>query len=532
MGADIRIAGVPYWNASAYTVTEDATPLDPNDLNGGVGQITFAIPERATAKRLRNRVVNLSHETRGVTSGTTVALSGNGIAVTVTANTPLNRLNVTRQAQPYVGTMGGALRYYFGLCGITSDYSIDPSIDPIPVKLLGWKANVWDQVKKLCAAKRIEVPFASDVIVVRRPRTITAYSERDSQLSWSVDETQLAASVTGTYYVTSASGTANWLAYPPGGWNVDVQEISIDAGDTQEFTFDINASLSSVQQPVCVSSVAQGYGSSSVYTVASGVDGLLIQPAQWAALGGKVSVVIGEDTRSLIVTVIAPTEPKYSPYRLVMPSGTSDGYSSLRIVGQGVFFDKRTLTLPACTRPDAVTEDSGADIDLEFLNTDEEAFWGVMRAAQHVAGPRQKIQVTSNGINRRGKKNSYVYSTVGDFIEEYGSHGETISNFKALWAGKTVGDFSTAWRTRTKDDFANQAFGNVAGARVENNGCWYRIRNATITPGSIQYTAESDTTVGDVKRAWAGKTVGDLKEFWAGSFVGDFDLAPTSVGSA
>jgi len=105
------------------------------------------------------------------------------------------------------------------------------------------------------------------------------------------------------------------------------------------------------------------------------------------------------------------------------------------------------------------------------------------------------------GINRADSSGSARFPTINDF--NTGAMGATV------WTGKTINDFNTAWTGQTFDqfstyyysliqsDFSNQAFGNVAGARVKFRDAYYRINSATIAPGSVSYDATQDTTFDD-----------------------------------
>src|SRR5690606_16632030 len=116
--------------------------------------------------------------------------------------------------------------------------------------------------------------------------------------------------------------------------------------------------------------VAENYESSSVYTVV-GKDGLPIPVDQWVDGGGKVSVEIAEDTRSIILTVTGMAETEYAPYRLALGSGDSTFYSTLRLVGTGVVFDNKTLTMETSVDPDRVSQEGAPLIDNEHIDTED-----------------------------------------------------------------------------------------------------------------------------------------------------------------
>jgi hypothetical protein len=204
-----------------------------------------------------------------------------------------------------------------------------------------------------------------------------------------------------------------------------------------------------------------------------------------------------------------------------MASGTSNTYSSLRIVGTGVFMEEETMTLPACLDPDLAPDEVGQTVENEFFQTKEQLYHALLWSAARFASARQTINVTTKGINRRGDSGSAVYPTIGDVDALYPS--ATIDSiYQEL--GPTIADWNAKLFETVRDDFENQAFGNVAGARVIEGDSWYRIRSATISAGSVQYTAEQDNTIEDVY--YTGETIGEWNDRWAGKTIADVNIAP------
>lgn len=517
-GIDIRFAGVPFGQVTTYSVVEDSTPVAPDDTTGGYGQMTVEGRQPDLPRYLRGQLVTLVDGAQGETAGIVRSMNGNGFKIQFQGDSYLAKTAVKRQAQPYTGTLGGALNGYLALCGINGGIVIDPALADRHVDLLGWNGVVYDQLKKLATALGFEMAFVSDNVVFRPLRGRVAVNYRDADISWGMDVTQFAQTVEGYSY--SNEYRADALAYPVGGWNEDVTVYSVEAGQTQEIELPLEASLSSVQQPTCVEFVDRNYATSSVYAVA-GNDGLPVKPAQWAAGGGKLEVEIGEDTRTLKVKITASTETQYAPYRIAVSAGTSDYYSSLRIVGTGVFYKKELHTLPAHIDKDEAPEELGATVDNEFISTPDDLHHALLWTAVRYSLPRLTINVTTKGINRRDDNGSYRYPTIGYLRDTY--PGYTIQEmYDEL--GPTIGDWNDKLFEAVRGDFENQAFGNIAGARVLYDNCWYRIRSATTTPGQITYSAEWDNTIGDVYHT--GETIGEWNDRWAGKTIGDVNEVP------
>lgn len=534
MAIDIKIDGKPRWDASDYSVAEDSTPLDPADTGGAVGQFTISLPVGEGSKYARGRVVDLADGTRGKTQGIADSVSGDQLSTTIVVNSRLIALNVVRTAQPYRGTLNGAFTYYFGLCGITENIVFSPDMPTVNVVFGGWTQNVWLNVKALCASYRVELSFASNNIVVRPLRQRTAQMGRVASKTWNIDNSNHAQSVEGYWYEPSEQSSG--LLYPVGGWSTDTEILQVNAGETVTADLSLTpgddgeglgVSATSVTQPVCVDSVGRYDSASSVYTV-SGNDGLPIKAAAWRAMGGALSVKIGDDTRSLIVTVTAPQEAKYAPYQIAMSAGTSSAYSSLRIVGTGVFFNRQKLVFSTGVSADDASTEVGATVDLPFITSRDQLVKLMVRTVGAYSAGSRTISINATGINHKGDVGAYSYGKVPDWNAFYA--GKTAADFNTTWAGKTAHDWDVWWTSRSAENFENQAFGNVAGARVYDDFAYYRIRSVgALTPSAINFTAEMDVTAADFQETWAGKTAADFDAAWTGLKARDFNTRPLMI---
>mgnify|MGYP003539256323 CR=1 FL=1 len=98
---------------------------------------------------------------------------------------------------------------------------------------------------------------------------------------------------------------------------------------------------------------------------------------------------------------------------------------------------------------------------------------------------------------------------------------------------KTAARYSAARETltyRSKD--IGQPIGSIAGSRVMRDGMWFRLRQATIDPGSIQITAEGDT-IGDDLNDYIpdDMTIDEFNDMWDGKTFDDFNVAPLTNGA-
>jgi hypothetical protein len=534
MAVDVLVGTNAIWNTSDFSVTEDSPSVDPSDVTGGVGQLNFSVPETRASKTLRGKLVTLRDGTQGTTQGVISSASGDGVTARLTADSRMGALLVTRTAAPFSGTLANAFTYYLGLVGLTSGIVVDATIASRTVTFPGWAGIAWDYMKQMAASQKIEMALVSNNIVLRPYRGRIAQTYLHASKSWVLDASNLAQSVEVFYYQSAVQ--TNALAYPMGGWVSGVTIYTVKAGETKTYNLSLlptdptglGASLTSIQQPVCTAFVGRTDSTSSVYSV-TGVDGLPVTPAQWNALGGSLTVKINPDTTSITITIIGASDPtgKIAPYKISMASGTSDDYSSLRLVGTGVFFNKQKVVLQTGLGPDVAPQVLGASVDNRFINTYAEALDLAMWTAGRFSSARQTLTVSGGGINRRGDTGSYRYATGADFNALY--PGMTAASYNTLWAGQTAAQNSAYWLARVSSDFDNQAFGNIAGARILDDGQWYRVRTATLAQTGVNFTAERDTVGSDYTLTYAGMTAAQFNAVWAGHTFGDFNVAPLTL---
>ena len=188
------------------------------------------------------------------------------------------------------------------------------------------------------------------------------------------------------------------------------------------------------------------------------------------------AVEIGADTRSLHVTVVGSQNRALAPYRLAGVAVSGSEYSTLRILGTGVWFDRRKYTLPASTDARATVE-VGAEVDNVFLTSWAHAHLVMLHTARR-----------HGGVSRRIK--------------------------------------GSAWHVFPDSAFEGQAYGNVAGARLFEDFNVYRIRSVSYTPSGVGYEAEVDTILADTNAVNSGHTIAEWNALWSGRPIGEFNLRP------
>jgi hypothetical protein len=525
MAITITTNGITTTDLLSFSVQEDATPIDPASSAGGVGQISATLDEFGDSEMLIGRAV-LADGTRGKTSGDIKSLNASDGKLSFTADSVLGKFNTDRTAQPYIGTLAGAMQYYCTMVNIDNTLVVDSTIAARSVTYPGFVGNVWVTMKQILAKEQVEMALVYDRIVVRPLRTIVANKDRLTTSGWAIDNNNAARDVEVNYYNLSY-GTFKEV-YPTGA-NSDANIYSVGPGETIVVTEQLNASLTSVNQPVAsdfVGNVSVA-GTSGVYAV-SGNDGLPITAAQWLAQGGSVRVRITEDPSIIEITITGASAALPAPFRIAMSSGSSNFYNALRITGTGVSWDKQSVILSTGV-PDAATSTQiGVTVDNKFISSYSEALSLGMKTAASYAGLNYTVNGNAVDINRSGVAGKdLVQATISDFNTAY-LPGTLISSFNTTWSGQSIAQFNAYWTDQIDLLWENQLFGNAPGARVMYPDANFRIVSATTTEAGVQYNASLDTTLGDFSTKWSSgaNTVADFNAKFVGKTIKDYNVVP------
>lgn len=537
MGFQLTISGTPYEMVS-FSVQEASTPLAAGDTSGQVGTFNLEvvrpdlnavplsdpydpsypgdpIPAFIGPRMLQGRDVRLTDTRKGFTIGTvtSVDIRAGGL-FSLTCESRLGLLNIYDvQAAPFDGTLRDAFSYYLSLAGVSTDLLVDPAIEDMRVTFVGWYGELWLHLKQMAAAIDADISLVSGVVVLRPIRVRVASPGREVDSTHNVSGS-LAQSVEVYKYNTERINQK--IVYPPNGWNDTVTVLNVNAGEYVEESIDLGASIWSIDQPVMQTFVAQSHVTSSVYTVV-GNDGLPITPAAWVGAGGSLSVVINPDTISVTVRIQAPTSPLPSKsgepigvYSIALASGEGTGmYSTLRLVGSGVKFDKELLRFPTGVPASQTGTEVGVTIDNPFLSSTEQVFRAGSRAARSYTGQNVTLNATVVSVNQLGDSGASQYAT---YDEVEAKVSGTYNSAEAMFPGKTYDDIIQKFMEEAQSEFANQVFGNVSGSRIwdETSKRFYRIRNATLTPSTIQVQGDDDNTYDDLVWAYRGMTYNDV----------------------
>lgn len=533
MGVRIAIGDLDY-EATQYSVSEEATPTAITDSTGSVGTVTFNIkrpdpdlqPDHPILKYtegwLEGQSVRLEDTRYGFTVGRVRSANYNadtqdiGIEV-IPRIGEFNVFNV--QAQPYVGTLSGAFVYYASLAGLTTDIAVDPEIADKPVVAPGFFGDLWANMKQFAAANECEIALVAGVIYLRRLRQQEVVKGRNFQRTRTIGGTQLAQAV--EVYLYDTKPLNNELFYPSGGWNPEVPVLNVNAGETAEYTLEFDASIESFEEPVMVEWVDQDHDESSVYTIAAD-DSLPVPPQMWADRGGKVEFILNDDTTTITVKLTGPTGVPLATggesrtFSLALAADeTGSRYSTLRIVGTGVGWTKTKKRFRTAVPPERTATEIGVTIDNPFINDLETLYRTGSQAAKQFTGMNFEVTGIVSAVTDRGE-GSAPTPTYGDIQDEF--EGQTYAQVETWYNSQGYDTYAKVlayWVSTMADLFSSQIFGRVQGARAWDRDTrrWFRIRQASITPESLSFTmAEDDLTYGDMQTYRDTMTYGDVQQ--------------------
>lgn len=527
MGVTIKVGGRTV-HAESYRVDESSTPLAGGDSSGGVGTIEVTVqdlPLKPIGMNLEDPIT-LVDTARGSTLGTVREISdniSNAAPYSVTANNRLGEFNIEAQVSPFTGTLENAFRYYCSIANIDTGIVVDPALASRSVNFLGWNGNLWNHMKMMATAIGADLNLISNNVVLRPVRLFDAIRNREVESTPKASGLDLARKQEVLWYENTYVPMG--LIYPSGGFRTDISPLSVAAGETQEYILDagrdVNASIFTVKQPQPRNVVPPSYeGPDAVYTVI-GDDNIVITPAQWQAYGGSVSVAIGEDTRSLVVTLVGATgiyqtngEPMRT-FRLGLSADSSTStYQTLRITGSFIGTKQNSLILPTGVPDYKTGQEFAPTIDNPFLTSRDAAYSAGVRGARRYAGRRLTISANVSALNRRGQTGTANYPPYSYAQGLWG--GLTYGSVPPTVAPKpTYGDILAQFYDSVQDSFDNQIYGNAPGARLwdASSRRYYRIRSASTEWNDLSVEGDDDLTNGDIQRSYAGSTYGDVARF-------------------
>ena len=443
---------------SEYSYSEEANSIEPSALTGGSGaaNVTLDGVDFTVDAGIAYIGSNMT-----LTDGTnnSVVFKVNGVnktsdgKVALSGDTLTNKMNIEVTAAPFNGTLKSAINYYCGLADITPQYDSSITTDlGKTVSFIGWKGNLWEYLKMLCAGvvstsgAHIETYALNGVLRFRKAldtANLIDISDEVSSEDISFDSTNLAQKIEmynyNTQYKTNGiiyedkeleSGPTGLKTYP-----ATSGVISVNAGETSVTRVKTKASLLSVQQPTAVTTMGTPpySGSTSKYVVV-GPDDIVIQPSAWTAAGGSVSVaIVGDAKDELEITVNTPAAPSSTT------PGGDGGQSGTGLGG---------ITKLASPTSLAATHVTAQDYDIDFVPANAAQYYKVSYKPQ---GAGIETIITTVGTPRVGLSAAYRYWDVKMMSVTDAGYSATESNVQVTsdWSEICVIDTTLFDQTST-----------------------------------------------------------------------------------
>ena len=519
MVLSITINGDP--NIVSYSVQEDATPLSALGSNGGIGQLTYVRTEQDDDERTINTSVSLHDDMWGDFDGLIRNLNSNDGLLSVTADSILSSFDRWYTIPPFAGTLQSYLTMVGEIVG--EDIYADATRNDLVVP--GFMGNVWDGFRQFLVANKLEVSQVGTNIIVRDLRTFNSVYNYNTTEAWTINSQDSTEKLKVYWYDVNHTG-ANIEVFAP------ESPFSVEAGETMVQEITIEGSLSSVNQPNCLDYVPANTdytGTVGAYCVA-GNDGRPIMASQWIAQGGSVSVRLTDDPSIIEVTVVGCSSKDYAPYRIAATAGTSNNYNSLHVTGDGMAWEKNEVEVHSGAPRATDAKETSQDIDNRNVTSLAQAYNVALSSIKDCAGGIKSLNGTSVSLSRPIDRPSSVNPLIQDFNLTH--PGMTFSEFNTYYAGYTIKMFNDEWLATVEGLLANQAFGQVIGARALRGEANYRVQSLTTTPNNVQYILEMDTLISDFDSAYGTMSISQFNDTFDGYRFVDFTNRSLAFGDS
>lgn len=533
-------------NVIAYSYSEQSTPHMIGDDSGGVGDISASVMDfRNDGIVLYKDNITLTDDFYGSITGRIDSLSSTNGLLDLTGRSRLSFLNIPGVVPPGATTIRNLFLSIFSAANLTTDIAFSRLIPSTPIMTPGWEGDLWVFAKQACATYQVEISLINNTIYVQPIRQRELGIENISTESYDLTDVNLAQSFDVVYYNYTEEQTA--LVYPRGGWTPETPVYQVSAGETIVVDLPIAGYVTSITQPEVQDTVPKNYsGATSVYAV-SGNDNLPISAAFWSDYGGSVTAQLINNNTTVQLTITGPSYQPLSPYSLSISDG-STSYSTIRLIGAGVFYDRKTVNIKTGLTPDIAPQENAGEIDNVFVDTLQQALDVGTKTRPLYALPRHTISLSGSSFVKKSFT-QYDYFTLDDaefgLIEGMGvlafvDPGINIVLYQSfeeydnsLTPGYLFSDFNNDFADATFEDFANtvietrsQSFGAVSGSRVRYYDAMFRVRDTNTSQNGIDITAEFDTIFSDFNDTFANYTFTQFNDVVPGINFVDWSLIP------
>jgi len=533
-------------NISSYSYSEESTPHNIGDDSGGVGAISIsALDNENDGMVLYRDVIRLTDSRYGSATGRIDSLSSTNGVLDLSASSRLVFINTDGTITAGNYTIRSLVRAILLQARVEDDVAFSPLIVDSTIQVPGYEGDLWVFLKEFLSAYGLEINLINNTIYFQPIRQREIVLDNVSSISYNIGDVQLSQSFDVAYYQYQT--LSNVLAYPFGGWDSEVTVYSVRSGETLTFEVEVDGYVTSILPLQAQNTVAKNYsGPNSVYSV-SGSDGLPIPAAQWLEFGGSLDAEIIENGTKVRFTAVGMNFESLSPFSFSVSDGATS-YSTIRLVGSGVFSEREVFNVKTGVTSDIAPQDKGSEIDNPFVSTLQQAIDLGIKARRKYALPNQTIEASGRSFVRKSFT-EYDYFELdddvlglldGESVLAFVNQNEAIALFQSfdtfnsgLPVGYSFTDFNDDYSESTFEDFANsvaenfsQSFGFVSGSRVFYYDAFYRVRSSDISENGVSISAEFDTLFSDFNDRFAGESFESFDETMITLDFTDYSMMP------
>lgn len=502
-----------------YSVKESSTPLSGGDSSGAIGTIDLTIASDSVLPNPSISIgdlVRVTDTAKGYTFGTVQAVDHDRATdlVSVTADLPLGRFVTNVSIDAFVGTVKQAFERFCNIAGIVGDVFVDSTISQQLVAIPGFYGDLWTHMKEFATSIGADISLVSGITLLAPARRVTAIPHKQTESSFSWEVQQMAQKQEVIWYRTEPIESN--VVYPSPFRTDEPRVLSVNAGEVSEYELSLDASLTAIQPPIMYDILPPGGIGVSAYSVV-GNDDVHVTTEAWETGGGSVTVEVGRDSRSLLVTIVGPTGipsiagEELTSFRLALSANSRESvYPALYVYGDGVYMEPRSIIIRTGATESETPQEFAPVIDSIFLNTVDQAYEAGTRAAARY-GPtgRGRLSERITSLNSPGLDGVL---TVASYLDQQIAVGDdTYGDVDTLYAGMTYAEVQTSIHESLSVDYQNQVFGNIVSARIWDwrSSNFFRVRDASTEWGENSYSAENDVIMRDLDNATLG-TYGDV----------------------
>jgi hypothetical protein len=490
-----------------YNYSEEVSSLEPSTLGGATSQVSVSAisvnseltDSHSDSKLLINNEMQLTDGEIGSVTYRVKSVSKNIDVVTIVGDTLQSKLNVERTALAHGGpdkNLLTAINYYCSLVDIVPVFEagFESELEAVPVNFIGWKGILWEKLKELCAgfSASVDQNVGLEMVIINNELVFRKAKQNliniDKELvsdSITIDSFESTKSVTVFNYNTSFG--ENQVFYQISNFDKDKPEeerfqssindsMQVNSGETIRKRFFVNASFTSVNQPVCVEQITRTFpdpysGTTGEYVIV-GTDDLPIKPDQWNKNGGSVTIeLVDEDGEELppgeIELVVKAPEltglPKaadenktaFAPYKIGVESSGEKDYAALWLTGTGVFFEKKEKVFLTGSSDEYTSSSEGPTVDNIFITNSFNVSSRGVAAAQANCGPR----ISVNRQIAQGVSFGDIGSLFISGLNKYRINSLTFNNSSISLTASgslSIAEWNEIWTDLTFEDFNNK----------------------------------------------------------------------------